>query len=551
MNLKPVDFDPFADTPQVKLKRVQGNPFAQDPKDVIGQEAANPDANVLGMNVQGETSGGFNPAAAIIGAGQMGDKLVEGTKQAGNFALYALKRLAGGGQSELDALDAQKQQQAENDRLFAKLQKVNPGSTMAGQVAAVAGAPVRALPLVAGMEYGDAGERALKAGAALAGNMLVKQGATSAKKSIESQLAERSQKVVQDANVSSARARGYVGLPSEIDGGMAGKVVEGLTGKIKAGQLASVKNQSVTDSLVRKAFGLSEDAPLTLDTMRQVRAQAFESGYAPLREWGGGAVRIKPDTEFLAEASKLTSRADNASKAFGDIVKSDLAPLVDGLKSAKPFTPAEGVDAIAVLREKASDLFTQGNKTAGKAYKDAAELIEAQLERTLTKSGKDASGLVAAYKEARKTMAKSFDAEKAINRGRDGMVNAQALASILRKAPDRLTGELRTVAEAASSMPQATRIPQAGWANPLTAVDSGVATLATAASGNLLPILAPVARVAGRYGMFSKAGQKMLATPKREPSLLLRGSYGALSQDEARRLGGLLGFAGAQALAGR
>ena len=274
MNLKRVEFDPFADSPQVKLKRVQGNPFAQDPKDVIGQEAANPEANVLGMKVQGETSGGFNPAAAIIGAGQMGDKLVEGTKQAGNFALYALKRLAGGGMEELDALDAQKQQQAENDRLFGKLQKVNPGSVLAGQVASVAGAPIRAMPLIAGMEYGDAGERAMKAGAALAGNVLVKQGANSAKNAIESKLADRSQKAVQDANVSAARLRGYVGLPSEVDGSMTGKVVEGLTGKIKAGQLASVKNQSVTDNLVRKAFGLSEDAPLTLDTMRQVRVSS-------------------------------------------------------------------------------------------------------------------------------------------------------------------------------------------------------------------------------------------------------------------------------------
>lgn len=524
---------------------------AANPKEAFGEAHTNPEVNIGGMAIKGESSGGFNPAAAIIGAGQFADKVGKGLTQASLFKDYALKRLIGGGQQELDALDAMKQSEKENDRHFAKLQTVHPGSVVAGQIAAAAPAPIRAMPFVAGMEYGDAGERAIKAGAAFAGNQLVKAGANSAKSAIESKLAERAQSAVQDANVVNAKGAGYVALPSEVGGSVLGRTVEGLTGKIKAGQLASVKNQTVTDQLARKAFGLSEDAPLTLDTMRQVRTQAVESGYAPLKEWGGGAVRIKPDAEMVNGASRLTSRADNAANAFGDVVKSDLAPLVEGIKNAKPFTPSEGIDAIAILREKASDLYAQGNKTAGKAHKEAAELIESQIERTLTKSGKDGAQLLKGYRDARRTIAKSFDMEKAINTGRDGMVNAQTLAKILKKSPDRLSGEMRTIAEAASSMPSATRLPQAGWSSPVTAVDSWGGTIGSAAAGNLLPFLAPAARVAGRYGLFSGAGQKALATPNRGPSALLMGSYGVLSHEEARRLGGLLGLGGASALVGQ
>lgn len=534
----------YADMPFAEFSSKIGLKQVAPARDAIGEAQTNPEVNIGGMKIQGETDGGFSPAAAIIGAGQIADKIKQGYQQANTFKDFAIKRLLGGGQAELDSLAAQRESETEKDRHFQKLQMIHPGSTTVGQIAAVAPTPIRALPVVAGMEYGDAGERAAKAGAAILGNRLVKAGASASKAAIEKKFAEKAATAVQDANVSAAKGAGYVALPSEVGGSMGGRIVEGLTGKIKAGQLASVKNQGTTDTLFRKAFGLSDEVPITLDTMKAVRAKAFEDGYVPVREFGGDKIRIKLDGEYAAKIESLTSRSDNASKAFGDVVKSDIANLVGGLKDAKPFTPAEGIDAIAILREKASDLFAKGSKTEAKAYKQAAEAIEGQIERFLTRSGKDGARMLKGYRDARQLMAKTFDGEKAINSGRDGMVNAQALAKVLKKSPGRLTGELRTIAEAASSMPQSTRLPQQGWSNPVTAVDSWGGTIATATAGNPLPFLLPAARVGGRYGLLSKPGQKMFATPSRDPSNLLMGTYGALNDPLAQRAGGLLGYLG-------
>lgn len=515
------------------------------PRPVIGEETTNPEANVLGMTVKGETDGGLNPAASIIGAGRLGQRIKEGSMQ-GMAALKLIRdRLnpwGDGGAAAMDELDAIKQSQAEQDKEFKKLEMVHPGSTQIGQIAPLVALGPKALIAAAGIESGSPQERALRVGAVLAGNKAATALGGAARGKVDALANAKTANAVRDANVASARAADYVALPSEVGGSTMGKIVEGATGKIKAGQLASVKNQPVTDRLVRKAFNLPDDAPLTLETMKAVRAKAFADGYQPVKEWGGGQIRIKPDPQFKTEIAGLTSRSDNAAQAFGDVVKSDIAGLVGGMKEAKPFTPSQGVDTIAILREKASEHFAKGDKTTARAYKDAATALEAQIERVLSKSGKDGAKMLKAYRDARVTMAKTFDAEKAINAGRDGMVNAQTLAKILKKSPDRLSGELRTVAEAGASMPQATRLPQQGWDSPVTAVDSWGGTIASFMSGNPLPFLLPGARVAGRYGMLTKPGQKAFTNPNYDPSLLLRGERALLDNQLAPQVGGLLGL---------
>jgi hypothetical protein len=529
-----------------KVVNIDGGKKAQATVPNYGEAANRPEANVLGMKVNGEADSGFNPAAAIIGAGEKLTKLNAGVDDAKLFAQYALQRLIPGtsrGIETLDRLEESRQAGAESDKEMAKLRSVHPYSVMAGETVPYLAAPVKTLPLVAAAEQGTPTERLMRAGVAYAGN----KGTEIAGKAVGNKIAEMGQQraanAVRDANVGAAKQAGYAAIPSEVGGNLPGRVLEGASGKIKTGQLTSVKNQPVTDRLVRKEFNLPEDAPLTLETMKAVRAREFESGYAPVREFGGGKVRIKLDGEYGAKIDSLTSRADNASKAFGDVVKSDIDSLVGGMKQAKPFTPAEGLDASAILREKASDMFASGKRSDAKAYIQASEAIEGQIERFLTKSGKDGAKMLVDFRSARQTMAKTFDVEKAINTGRDGMINAQTLGKILKKSPGRLSGDLRTIAAAANSMPQATRIPQQGWNSPITAVDTWGGTIGSAASGNLLPFLAPAARVAARYGVLSKPGQKAFTNPNYDPSLLLRGEKALLDNQYAPQIGGLLGLA--------
>ena len=533
-----IPFDQFAG--KIGLGAKPAAPVAPaGPADVVGEAHTNPQA--LGM--QGEMGNGFNPAAAVIGAGRFGDKLNQGVRQAKLAAQYAVQRLLpGNSTATLDAMIEQKEAEAEKDRHFGKLETQHPGSVAVGQIAPMLAAGPGTMVTAAATEYGSPLERAGRVAATVAGNKMAQVAGKAITGKIDDLAAQKVSNAVRDGNAAAAKEAGYLGLPSESGGSTTGKIIEGLSGKEKAAQLGSVKNVNLTQQLVRKEFNLPEDAPLTLETMKAVRNEAYTNGYLPVREWGNGAIRIKPDAQLKADISGLTSRSDNAAQAFGDAAKSDVAELVGAIKNAKPFTPSQGIDQIAILREKASDLFASGNRSAGKAHTQAAKALENQIERVLSRSGDDGAAMLKAYREARTTIAKTGDAEKAINTGRDGMPNAHALVKILKKDPGRLTGNLRIIAQAAESMPSVTRVPKQGWENPFTAVDSGVGTLATAISGTPLPLAVPAARVVGRYGLLSGAGQKMFTNPNYEPSLLLKGGKKAIDNEEARRLAGLLGY---------
>lgn len=517
------------------------------PSQVIGEAQTNPEVNApFGYKIQGETDAGFSPAAALIGAGRIADKLNQGYQQAKTAVNYAVQNAIPGmgnaATGSLDELMAQKEREAQKDAQFAKLEMVHPGSTQLGQVAPLLPLGPKAMIAAAATEYGSPKERLTRVGATVVGNKLATVAGRAVGGKVDDLAAAKIANAERDANVLAAREAGYKAIPSEVGGSMAGRTLEGLSGKIKTAQLTAVENQPLTAKLFRRAFKLSDDAPLTLETMKSVRAQAFEEGYAPVKAWGGERVRIKPDETLKADIKALTSRSDNAAEAFGDVVKSDISGLVEGLSSAKPFTASQGIDAIAILREKASEFYSKGEKSTGKAYKDAATALEGQIERVLTKSGKDGAVMLKSYREARKTMAQTFDGEKAINAGRDGMPDATALGKILKKSPDRLSGELRTIAQAAQSMPQATRLPQQGWSSPVTAVDSWGGTIGSAAAGNLLPFLAPAARVGARYGLLSKPGQAMFTKPNYNPGALLQAERALLENEFAPQAGGLLGY---------
>ena len=91
-------------------------------------------------------------------------------------------------------------------------------------------------------------------------------------------------------------------------------------------------------------------------------------------------------------------------------------------------------------------------------------------------------------------------------------------------------------------MPQATRLPQQGWSNPVTAVDTWGSTIGSAAAGNPLPFLAPAARVAARYGLLSGPGQAMFTRPNYAPGALLKAEQALLANEFAPQAGGLLGY---------
>lgn len=374
-----------------------------------------------------------------------------------------------------------------------------------------------------GLALGGAGQYGVGKLAQFAGNRLAsKEASGAAAKALNSK---------KDEAIREAVETGYKTIPSVSNGPLAGRVVEGLTGKEKAKQLASVQNQNLTDTLARRAFGLTPDVPLSQDTMKAVRAEAVATGYDPVR----AVPRMATDDVFRQTVSNLTSRADNAAKDFGAVVQSDIKPFADDLAKVQSFTGDSAVDAISVLREKASDAYSSGNKTLGKAYRKAAEAIEAQVDRSLAKSGKDGASLLKNYREARTKMAQTFDVEKALNEGQ-GKIDARVLGKLFNKSPDRLSGELRTIGKSAAAMPDVMALPKDGWSNPVTALDSGIAAFGGILAGNPAPLAYPAIRAGARYGLMSGPGQKMLTTPSYDPGMMMRMSPKLL--EELKKAGG-------------
>lgn len=326
--------------------------------------------------------------------------------------------------------------------------------------------------------------------------------------------ATQAKNAVKDAAVADAKEMGLKTVPSISGGNALGRTVEGLTGTAKAKQMAAVENQPVIDGIIRKTMGLADDAPISKETMRGVRAEAAARGYDPVRQFQ----TIVTDDIFHQKIGALTSRSDNAAKDFGALVDSDVKPLVDGLRQVKAFSGDTAVDAAAIFREKASDLYAQGNKTLATAYRKAADAVEDQIERGLERGGKDGASMMKEFRAARVKMAQSFDIEKAIREG-EGTIDARVLGKIFGKDPGRLSGDLGRLGRAASAMPDVMQPPKAGWANHFTALDTNVGALGSIFAGNPLPLAIPATRAGARMGLMSGPGQRMMTTPSYGPGM--------------------------------
>jgi hypothetical protein len=346
---------------------------------------------------------------------------------------------------------------------------------------------------------------------------------------------QAAQNAPRDATLRAAQEAGYVIPPSQAGAGIVPRVLEGISGKVKTNQAAAVKNQNVTDALARKAIGLAEDAPITREALQTVRQEAYQTGYAPIRALGD----IAPDFTFKRQAQLLTSRADNAAKGFGDLVESDAAPLAEGLTKVKSFTGDQAVDQIAIFREKASDLYAQGNKTLGKAYRQAADLVEEQIERQLSGMGKDGAAALKQFKEARTRIAKSWSVENALVEG-GGKVNAKVLGAAFQKGKP-LTAELETIGRFAINFRDVAGVPQSGFSSPITALDAfGTAGMAGMGAGPL-SIALPAARLGARGLIGNQGFQRSMVGPTYGPNAAQRLTPELLEELRKRGAGGLLG----------
>jgi hypothetical protein len=327
---------------------------------------------------------------------------------------------------------------------------------------------------------------------------------------------------VRDATLQNARKAGYVVPPSTTNPTVANRAIEGISGKAATQQSATVRNQSVTNRLVRQELGMGASAPITSQTLRVIRTNAGKV-YAAVK----GSGDVVTDAQYLDDVTNLTADVDSILKDFPEMGQSghhgqkpgvlsgvsEIKALQDGLLRDR-FDANSAVELIKKLRHEASanlkwNVADPSKNALGSAQKEAAGIVEDQVERHLQSTGK--GNLASEFSKARTLIAKTYSVESALNDA-TGNVVATKLASQLR-AHKPLTGNLDLAARFAAAFPKA-----AGEQTTSPGVSAVDALIGMAGGATVDPTLfaLPLARMGARAAVLSGPMQRA-AVPSYAP----------------------------------
>lgn len=319
------------------------------------------------------------------------------------------------------------------------------------------------------------------------------------------------QQTLANSALTSAQGKGYVVPPSANNPSFMNRLLEGIAGKAKTAQQAREMNEGVTQQLAARSLGQTSDAPITQDALEAIRSQAGQAGYDPLRQLG----QIPTDSTYLNDIVNATKSAASANKSFGGLSpQNDLSDAADAM-AQDSFDASHGLDAISVLRDKASDAFSSGNASLGKGYKQLSGAVENMIDRHLQSQGPDSADLLTAYRNARTLMAKTYTIGGALS-DETGTVNAMKLGQDLAKGKP-LTGDQLSIADFARNFRDFAGRPP-GSTQLGSPIDLYGAIGAAGVSHNPLPLLIPFGRNAAKDYLLSPAGQARAFLPRGAPS---------------------------------
>ena len=297
--------------------------------------------------------------------------------------------------------------------------------------------------------------------------------------------------LVRQQTLLASQKAGYVVPPSTTNPTVGNKIMESIGGKVATAQDAAAKNQEITNTLAKRALGLSEDAPLTAESMGVLRREAGDA-YATLR--GVGAVELDDASVKAMDAVAAKFAGSKLKDAMGS--GSDIPKIVQALKEEK-LTGDTAVDAIDRLRELAGKAYAAGDKGQGGAYRKLSETIENVMERNLSGEA------LKKFREARQLIAKTYSVESAYNPGSGNVVGSKLAAQASKGKP--LSGDLLTAAKFGQAFPKAAREVTDSGSVRNTDVIMGAGT--SAISREPAWLLYPFARQAMRNYLLSSRGQ--------------------------------------------
>lgn len=298
---------------------------------------------------------------------------------------------------------------------------------------------------------------------------------------------------------------------------LAANTANGLGGIAETNKLARDMNTPTQNNIAAREVGLAKDTPLNPTVVNQQIQNAVQNAYKPLKELGD----VPVDQEHLDAMTRLGGSDRAAASIDPRLGNPQISALADALsptgKALDPLTlqqkkpawdSAAIVDTISALRGQASDAFSSGNSTLGKALKQGANSLESLVDRHLTATKGNGSQALTDFRVARTTIAKGHDVLGALNSA-TGDVDPRILA---RNDDGQMSGGLATLSNFAKAFPDAAA-PSKGTPPGVTAFQANVEPSAGVAGAALNLLGRPTLR---NYAL-GKTVQSQLANlqPKR------------------------------------
>lgn len=293
------------------------------------------------------------------------------------------------------------------------------------------------------------------------------------------------------------------------EGGYSRDFLEWVAGKPARERLASEANQPVTNRLAAGSVGLDPAEDITEAALRGVRKDAGDV-YADLRKLGN--VRI--DQEYTDALDMIRKELSAGAAGFPGAKLNQAALDVVDSANVKAVDANSIVDYVKQLRSHSNKNFkaySDPEKLAlAHTQRDVAEALEKLMERDASKRvnlgiGDASTDAATNLPEARRTISRSYDIERALNDA--GELDARILA----RSKSPLTNGLSQVQDFAARNKQSARPPSAlGDTRPgLSIYDIGLA-LAGGGGGLLSSGDPSVSGIAGAVGFFARPTARLM-----------------------------------------
>ena len=307
---------------------------------------------------------------------------------------------------------------------------------------------------------------------------------------------------VRDNTIKDAQELGYVIPPAQVNkGSTTQKILESAGGKIQTSQQASLKNQIVTNNVVKKALNIADDQPLTIKAIDDIIEDAAKV-YKEIEGLG----TFKIDSKFTNNVSKSI---DDYKKVIEQLPDRKIAKLDSLIKTLDNMEEIDASNIIVLVKA-----LQKENKALWKAGDDAAKQMQAKVQSSLADDLLDLVGrnmddiegldktIINEFKKNRVIIAKA-NAVKSAYDSSTGDVSAGLLAK-----NKYLTDELKTIVDAYNLSPKSFQVLKDS--KGVSFADFGIGFGTMAITGNPLGMGVTVARPLIRGGLLNKSYQKAI-----------------------------------------